>query len=131
MGSVHIPDDVINEATAAALRGVMADSKLQQKSWAAKAGLSPVTIQKLLSGKQAIKVPQLLALARASALTPEQVMTRIDEAVARAVSEIPVSLDAHRKAKTPAEMTDDEIEELQRKAAIHDDELEQDEPDPT
>ncbi|WP_323986261.1 helix-turn-helix domain-containing protein [Microbacterium plantarum] len=124
---MQIPDELINQTTANVLKGVMQESGLQQKSWAQKSGISPVTLQKLLSGKQAIKVPQLLALARASVLSPEAVMDRIDEAVQRAVSDAPISLDAHR-AKKPAQMTDDEIDALQGVAG-RDDELEHDQPE--
>jgi len=123
---VNIPDELINQATAKVLRGVMQESGLTQKTWGDKAGLSITVVQKLLSGNQAIKVPQLLALATSSAFTPEEVMERIDRGVARAVSEMPVSLDAHR-SKKPAEMTDAELDE-QQKAAGRDPELEEDEP---
>lgn len=124
---MQIPDELINQTTANVLKGVMQESGLQQKSWAQKSGISPVTLQKLLSGNQAIKVPQLLALARASVLSPEEVMDRIDEAVKRAVSDAPISLDAHR-AKKPADMSDDEIERLGR-AAVHDPENDRDQPE--
>lgn len=87
VGSMLIPDSVINRATSAVLKGVMLESELQQKSWAEKSGISPVTLQKLLSGNQSVKVPQLLALAHASKFTPEEIMERIDRAIARAVSE--------------------------------------------
>ena len=123
---MNIPDELINQATAKVLRGVMQESGLTQKTWGDKAGLSITVVQKLLSGNQAIKVPQLLALATSSAFTPEEVMERIDRGVARAVSEMPVSLDAHR-SKKPAEMTDAELDE-QQKAAGRDPELEEDEP---
>lgn len=45
------------------------------------------------------------------------------------MSEAPVSLDAHREKKNVADMSVDEIESMQKKAATHDDELDQDEPD--
>lgn len=125
-GRVKIPDELINQATAKALRGVMQESGLTQKTWGDKAGISPIVVQKLLSGKQAVKVPQLLALANASAFSAEEVMERIDRGVARAVSEMPVSLDAHR-SKTPATMTEAELA-MERKAAGRDPELEEDEP---
>ncbi|WP_413354077.1 helix-turn-helix domain-containing protein [Microbacterium sp. 1P06AB] len=124
---MKIPDELINQATAKVLRGVMQESGLTQKTWADKSGLSITVVQKLLSGNQSVKVPQLLALATASAFSPEEVMERIDRGVARAVSEMPVSLDAHR-SKKPADMTDTELEEL-RGAAGRDAELEEDEPD--
>ena len=128
---MKIPDEVINRATAAALKGVMTESNLTQKTWAAAAGMSEVTVQKLLSGNQAVKVPQFLALANAlENFTPEEVMERVDRAVKRAVSEMPISLDTHRKKKSPSEMTDDEIDQLQG-AANRDVELEQDDPPTT
>lgn len=125
-GRVKIPDELINQATAKALRGVMQESGLTQKTWADKSGLSLTVVQKLLSGNQSVKVPQLLALATASSFSPEEVMERINRGVARAVSEMPVSLDDHRR-KSVADMTDDEIEGL-RGAAGRDPELEEDEP---
>lgn len=46
------------------------------------------------------------------------------------MSEAPVSLEAHReKKKSVADMTVDEIESMQTKAATHNDELDQDEPE--
>lgn len=123
---MKIPDEVINRATAAVLKGVMTESGLNQKTWAKAAGMSDVTVQKLLSGLQAVKVPQLITLANASMFTPEEVVERIDRAIKRAVSEMPISLDAHRKK--PSEMTDDEIEREQG-AAIRDAQLTEDEPD--
>jgi transcriptional regulator with XRE-family HTH domain len=124
--NVGIRDSVINEATSAVLRGVMEESGLQQKSWASASGLSLTVVQKLLSGNQSVKVPQLLALAHSSKLSADEIMERIDKAVARAVSEMPVSLDAHR-AKKPADMSNEEIDELAG-AAVHDIENEGDEP---
>ena len=92
VGVVLIPDALINRATSAVLKGVMLESELQQKTWADKAGISVVTLQKLLSGNQSVKVPQLLALAHASKFTPEEVMERINRAVARAMSDLPANV---------------------------------------
>ncbi|WP_405373350.1 MULTISPECIES: helix-turn-helix domain-containing protein [unclassified Microbacterium] len=123
---MKIPDELINKATSDVLRGVMKESGMSQQDWSDRTGVSPTVVQKLLSGKQAVKVPQLLALVSATRLTPEEVMERISRAVDREMSDAPVSLDAHR-AKKPAEMTHDELDEL-RGAAGRDAELEEDEP---
>ncbi|QOC26084.1 helix-turn-helix domain-containing protein [Microbacterium hominis] len=128
VGSVLIPDSVINRATSAVLKGVMLESELQQKSWAEKSGISPVTLQKLLSGNQSVKVPQLLALAHASKFTPEEIMERIDRAIARAVSEAASNVTPIRPNQSPKDGAQEDFDG-QARAANLDAELEQDEPD--
>ena len=125
---MHIPDEIINQATATALREVMVGSHFKQESWAAAAGMSYVTVQKLLSGKQSVKVPQLLALARASNFTPEEVMERINRAVQRAVSDAASNVTEIRPNQSPKGGAQEDFDG-QARAAHRDAELELDEPD--
>lgn len=126
---MHIPDEIINQATATALREVMVGSHLKQESWAAAAGMSYVTVQKLLSGKQSVKVPQLIALAHASKFTPEEVMERINRAVARAMSDLPANVTEIRPNQPPKDGAQEDFDD-HAKAANFDPEHEQDEHDP-
>lgn len=128
VGVVLIPDALINRATSAVLKGVMLESELQQKTWADKAGISVVTLQKLLSGNQSVKVPQLLALAHASKFTPEEVMERINRAVQRAVSDAASNVTEIRPNQSPKDGAQEDFDG-QARAAHRDAELEQDEPD--
>lgn len=127
---VKIPDTLINQATSRALRGVMEESGLQQKTWAQKSGLSLTVVQKLLSGNQSVKVPQLLALAHASEFTPEEVMERVNRAVQRAVSEAAGNVLPFRPKQSPEDGAQEDFDELAT-AANRDAEHEQDEADPT
>ena len=124
---MHIPDEIINQATATALREVMVGSHFKQESWAAAAGMSYVTVQKLLSGKQSVKVPQLLALARASNFTPEEVMERINRAVQRAVSDAASNVTPIRPNQSPKGGAQEDFDG-QARAAHRDVELDEDEP---
>ena len=124
-----IPDSLINQATSRALRGVMEESDLQQKTWAQKSGISLTVVQKLLSGNQSVKVPQLLALAHASKFTPEEVMERINRAVARAMSDLPANVTEIRPNRPPKDGAQEDFDD-QAKAANFDPEHEQDEHDP-
>lgn len=128
VGVVLIPDALINRATSAVLKGVMLESELQQKTWADKAGISVVTLQKLLSGNQSVKVPQLLALAHASKFTPEEVMERINRAVQRAVSDAAGNVTPIRPNQSPKGGAQEDFDG-QARAAHRDAELELDEPD--
>lgn len=123
-----IPDSLINQATSRALRGVMEESDLQQKTWAQKSGISLTVVQKLLSGNQSVKVPQLLALAHASKFTPEEVMERINRAVARAMSDLPANVTEIRPNQSPKDGAQEDFDG-QARAAHRDAELELDEPD--
>ncbi|WP_147436707.1 helix-turn-helix domain-containing protein [Microbacterium telephonicum] len=125
---MNIPDSLINPVVSRVLRGVMEESGLQQKTWAQKSGMSLTVVQKLLSGNQAVKLPQLLALAHASIFTPEEVMERIDRAVARAVSEAGSNVIEFRPQQSPKDGAQEDTHG-QRHAANFDTEHEQDEPD--
>lgn len=102
------------------------------------------TVDRRMAGTAPFLVKELEIVARALNTTPAAIaeqalrnfsddgseqsgMQKLIEAEAPAVSEPPVSLDAHRR-KTPADMTDDELE-AERSAANTDPELGHDEPD--
>lgn len=113
-GEVLVPEKIVNAEAAAVLEGAMKESKLVQKSLASGSGLSVVTVQKLLSGNQSIKVHQFLALASATKLTPAQIMQRVDEAVARAVaaSEATDSTESTPEEQA-AEFSDEQVRQLE------------------
>jgi transcriptional regulator with XRE-family HTH domain len=119
----------ISQAVSDVLTGFYKSRRLTQEVVAARADMSITTLQKKLSGKGPVTATDLVVLSRAIGVDPARVISDAMELL-DSVSEAPVSLDAHRKAKSPADMTDDEIDELQG-AAGHDAELEEPEPDPT
>lgn len=85
--TVKIPDSVINPIVANVLFGAARESGLSQTKLAKAADMSLVTVQKLLSGKQGIKVAQFIALANATNLTPTDLMHRISAAINKQLSE--------------------------------------------
>jgi transcriptional regulator with XRE-family HTH domain len=119
----------ISQAISDVLTGFYKTRRLTQEVVAERAGMSITTLQKKLSGKGPITATDLVVLSQAIGVEPGRVITDAMELL-NSVSDAPVSLDAHRKAKSPAEMSDDEIDELQG-AAGHDPELEEPEPNPT
>ena len=128
LGSVPIPDSLINPVASRVMRGVMQESGLNQKSWSQKSGMSITVVQRILSGTQSIKIPQFLALVHASKFTPEEVMERISRAVAKAVSEAASNVTSIRPNQSPKDGAQEDFDG-QARAANLDAELEQDEPD--
>lgn len=104
----------------------MEESGLQQKSWAQKSGMSLTVVQRILSGTQSIKLPQLLALAHASKFTPEEIMERIDRAIAKAVSEEASNVTPIRPKQSPNGGAEKDFDG-HAYAANQDDELDNDE----
>lgn len=127
VGCVLIPDSLINNATSRVLRGVMEESGLQQKTWAAKSGMSLTVVQKLLSGNQSVKIPQLLALVHATGFSPEEVMERINRAVQKALSETPDNVTDIRPKRSPEDGAQKDFDG-EAQAAHRDVELDEDEP---
>lgn len=91
---MKIPDSVINPIVANVLFGAARESGLSQTKLAKAADMSLVTVQKLLSGKQGIKVAQFIALANATNLTPADLMHRISAALNKQLSEATDSVTA-------------------------------------
>lgn len=107
-------------------------------------GWSMQTVHRRVSGSHGFTVKELQVIAPAINSTPEEIVDQalrnfgggskdeglrklIAEERVALVSEPPVSLDAQRKKKTPADMTDDELE-AERNAASTDPEHLEDEP---
>lgn len=119
----------ISRALSDVFTGLYRKKRMTQDVFAAKAEMSLVTLQKKLKANSPITATDLVLMSRALGVEPKDVlaeaMADVDEKAA--VSEGPISLDAHR-SKKPADMTDDEIAGL-RGVAGYDAELEEDEPE--
>ena len=129
-----MPENISNlsRALSDVLTGEYAKKRLTQDELAARSEMSVWTLQKKLRGRSPVSAPDLVVIAQAIGVDPAEVLT---EAMADAgitegdgVSEVPVSLDAHRRNRTPADMEEEEWEGLSN-AAGTDPELEQDEPE--
>lgn len=124
-----------NEVIARAIDALRAESDFKsQGALAEAAGMSTVTVQKLLSGKQAIKLPQFLQLVGPMDFTAKDAMGRIEEAIEREKNRMSAgirSLDDLRakKQQQAREMTPEQLDAILEKAGVNDTELEQDDPD--
>lgn len=113
------------------LTGAYTKKRITQDTIAEKAEMSPVTVQKKLRGRSPISATDLVVLSRAIGVEPADVL---DEALAdlalteKQTSAGVTSISEHRRKKTPAEMTFEELER-ERSAANTDPELGQDEPE--
>ena len=122
---------LISRVAADVLTGYYKRKRLTQEELATAADIPLPTLQKKLKGNAPITATDLVMLSRAIGIDPAKVITEIveeAEAEERRVSEDVASLDAHRKKKTPADMTEDEMES-ERSAANTDPEIGFDEPD--
>lgn len=123
----------ISRAISDVLTGAYARKRLTQEEIAERAGMSIWTLQKKLRGRAPITATDLVILSQAIGVDPGKMLT---EALAdleeskRLASEGVASLDDHRKKKTPAEMTEAEMEGVSS-AASTDPEIGYDEPDDT
>lgn len=104
---------------------------MTQEELATKADIPLTSLQKKLKARAPITATDLVMLARAIGVDPAKVMEEIVEEVEleeRRLSEGIASLAEQRIKKTPATMTDDELEG-ERSAANTDPEIGFDEPD--
>lgn len=119
----------VSRAISDELTGAYSKRRLTQEEIARKTDMPLVTVQKKLRGRAPISATDLVILAQAIGVDPAKVladaMSELDSA-----SEGVASLAAQRRKKTPATMTDDELEG-ERNAANTDPEMGHDEPDPT
>ncbi|GAA1148641.1 hypothetical protein GCM10009651_36530 [Microbacterium natoriense] len=123
---------LISRVAADVLTGYYRRKRMTQEELAVKADIPLTSLQKKLKGRAPITATDLVMLARAIGVDPAKVMAEIveeSEAEERRLSEGVASISEHRNKKTPATMTDDELDAIQKKAATYDPELEQDEPD--
>lgn len=125
----------LSRALSDILTGEYSKKRQTQEELAARAEMSIWTLQKKLRGRAPISATDLVVISQAIGVDPAKVL---DEAIemagmtltdAVAMSEQPVSLDAHREKKNVADMSVDEIESMRKKAATSDDDLDKDEPD--
>lgn len=122
----------ISRAVSDILTGAYNKKRLTQEVVAERAGMSVWTLQKKLKARAPISATDLVVLSNAIGVNPtsvlEEAMSDVEHAE-RLASEGVASISDHRNKKTPATMTDDELDAIQKKAGINDDELEQDEPE--
>lgn len=116
----------VSRAVSDVLTGAYKENRITQEEIAERTGMSIWSLQKKLKARAPISATDLVVIAQAIGVDPGDILNRAIQKAAASVSAMPVSLDA-RRAKKPAEMTDDEIEQL-RGAAVHDTDLEEDEP---
>ena len=132
---MELSQDQINEVVARTIDALRTESGIpSQNALSQQAKMSLYTVQKLLSGKQAIKIPQFLQLVAPMDFTAEEAMERIEAAIRREQARMSAgvhSLDDLRakKQQQAREMTPEQLDAILEKAGINDTELEQDEPD--
>lgn len=121
----------ISRAVSDKLTGAYASKRLTQDEIAERAQMSIWTLQKKLRGRSPISATDLVVIAQAIGVSPAKILTEaLEELEEQSRMSAPVvTLSDQRNKKTPATMTDDELEAIQKKAAINDEELEQDEPE--
>lgn len=122
-----IERSVVNLAFGKVLKGVVRENDKTQQGVADHLGQNVVTINRIFGGKRDMTVTQFLQIAAYCGEDPQvilaRVMAKLDTMSAPANNVVPL--------KRVADMTDDEIGQIEKRAAIYDPELEQDEPDPT
>jgi transcriptional regulator with XRE-family HTH domain len=123
----------ISRAISDVLTGAYARKRLTQEELSQRTGIPLVTLQKKLRGRSPISATDLVVIAEAIGVQPpkmlEEAMQELVDQADSGTSAAVASILDQRQKKTPAEMTDDELEAIQKKAAINDTELEQDESD--
>lgn len=121
----------ISRALSDVLTGAYARKRLTQEQIAATTEMPLVTVQKKLRGRSPISATDLVVLSRAIGVDPAKVLQEALNEVSEAerlTSEGVASISEHRRRKTPAEMTEEELER-ERSAANTDPDINGDEPD--
>lgn len=123
---------LISRVAADVLTGYYKRKRLTQEELAEKADIPLTSLQKKLKGRAPITATDLVMLSRAIGIDPTKVMAEIveeAEAEERRMSAGVASIAEQRfKTKSPATMTDDELEG-ERSAANTDPEIGYDEPE--
>jgi transcriptional regulator with XRE-family HTH domain len=118
----------MNQAVAAEIRAERGAQRMTVKQLALASGMVESTLNRALAGERDINVTQLTKIAAALGTTPDALMTR---AVDRMGGIDVLMSDVRRKNVTPLrrveDMTVDEIEAEQKKAATIDPEMDTDE----
>lgn len=115
----------VNIATGSVLKGAVREAGKSQSEVAAAIDQSLTTIQRIFAGKRNITITQFLQIADFIGIEADDLLDRVTKRLAQ-MSERPDNVTS-LPMKKPAEMTDDELEAIQKKAAIEDEELDQDE----
>lgn len=128
-----MPQDqpLVSRVSGDVLTGYYKRKRLNQEEVAERSGIPLVSLQKKLRGKAPITATDFVVIARAIGVEPAEVMAEVMKDVARIeqeTSEGVVNLTEHRRRKTPAEMTEEEMEG-ERSAANTDPDADRDEPD--
>lgn len=125
----------ITRVAADVLTGYYKRARLTQEELASRSEIPLTSLQRKLRGTAPISATDLVMIARGIEIDPVDVMAEIMKELGKrerpdndGVSEVPVSLDAHRRNRTPADMEEEEWEGISN-AAGTDPELEQDEPE--
>ena len=123
----------ISRAVSDILTGAYAKKRLTQEVVAERAGMSVWTLQKKLKARAPITATDLVVLANAIGVSPtdvlEEAMADVEKAERHMSAGVASIAEQRFKTKSPATMTDDELDAIEKKAGIEDDELEQDEPE--
>lgn len=122
---------LISRVAADVLTGYYKRKRLTQEELAERAEIPLTSLQKKLKGRAPITATDLVMLSRAIGIDPAKVMAEIVEeadAEEALLSEGVASIAAQRRKKTPATMTDDELEG-ERNVANTDPEMGGDEPE--
>lgn len=122
-----IERSAVNLAFGKVLKGVVRENDKTQQGVADHLGQNVVTINRIFGGKRDITVTQFLQIAAFCGEDPQVILTRV-MAKLNAMSASP---DNVVPLKRVADMTDDEIDQIEKRAAIYDPELEQDESEST
>lgn len=117
----------VNIATGSVLKGAAREAGKSQADIAEAIDQSLTTIQRIFAGKRNITITQFIQIADFIGFDADDLLDRVMKRLAQ-MSERPDNVTALPKKK-PAEMTDDELEAIQKKAAINDEELDHDEPE--
>lgn len=123
----------ISRAVSDKLTGAYASKRLTQDEIAERAQMSIWTLQKKLRGRAPISATDLVVIAQAIGVSPAKILNEALEELEEqklAASEGVASIADQRRKKSPATMTDAELEG-ERSAANTDPEIGYDEPDNT
>lgn len=122
---------LISRVAADVLTGYYKRKRMTQEELAVKADIPLTSLQKKLKGRAPITATDLVMLSRAigidAAKVMDEIVAEVEQEEARMSLAIP-SLSEHRNKKTPATMTDDELE-AEPSAANTDPEHLEDEPE--
>lgn len=128
-----VDQPLVSRVAGDVITGLYKGKRLTQEELAERSGIPVTTLQKKLRGKAPITATDLVMLSRAMKKQPADVMTAIMQELEEAellTSEGIANIADHRRRRTPADMSDEEMEG-ESSAANTDPELGHDEPPTT